>query len=78
MKIIQKEVPEDFMRDEYNFDYSKGVRGKYARKITEENGYVKLSPEVRKIFKTSEEVNNALKDVIKAIPKKKERKKQKV
>lgn len=63
------QIPDDFMRDEYDFDYSQGVRGKYARKATEENGYVKLSPEVQKVFKTSEDVNNALRAVIRAIPK---------
>lgn len=69
----KKEVPDDFMRDEYEFDYSKGVRGKYARKATEENGYIKLAPELQKLFKTSEEVNNALKAVISAIPKTRKR-----
>lgn len=63
------EVPEDFMRDEYDFDYTKGVRGKYARKTTEENGYIKLTPDTQKIFQTSEEVNNALRAFIAAIPK---------
>jgi hypothetical protein len=68
-KQDRTEIPDDFMRNEYNFDYSKGVRGKYARKITEENGYIKLTPELQKIFKNSEEVNNALMAIINAIPK---------
>lgn len=71
-KIMKKpnkvEIPDDYMRDEYEFDYSKGVRGKYARETSEENGYVKLSPDIHKIFKTSEDVNNALKAVISAVP----------
>jgi hypothetical protein len=62
-------VPEDFMREEYDFEYSKGIVGKYARKAIESNGYIKLTPELQKIFKTSEDVNNALNAVIKAIPK---------
>ena len=61
------------MREEYDFDYSKGVIGKYARKATEENGYIKLSPEIHKIFKTSDDVNRALKAVISAIPKPRKR-----
>ena len=69
----KEEVPEDYMRKEYDFDYSKGTRGKYARKAIEANGYIKLSPELQKIFKTSEEVNNALKAVIEAIPKTRKR-----
>ncbi|MCX6155227.1 MAG: hypothetical protein NT007_13820 [Candidatus Kapabacteria bacterium] len=67
--LSNKEIPEDFMREEYQFDYSKGVRGKYARKTTEENGYIMLSPELQKIFKTSEDVNNALNAVVHALPK---------
>lgn len=59
-KLEKKEISDDYMRDEYDFDYSKGVRGKYARETSEENGYIKLNPEIQKIFKTSEEVNNAL------------------
>jgi len=70
----KSEEKEEIIRDEYNFDYSKGIRGKYARKATEENGYIKLSPEVNKIFKTTEDVNNALKALISAIPKPKKRK----
>jgi hypothetical protein len=66
-KVDKKEASDDFMREEYDIDYSKGVRGKYARKATEENGYIKLSPELQKIVKTSEDVNNALKSVIEAI-----------
>jgi hypothetical protein len=69
----KKEIPDEFIRVEYEFDYSKGIRGKYARGVTEENGYIKLSPEVQKIFKTSEEVNNALRAVINAVPKKRNR-----
>lgn len=68
-KNPKDELADDFMRDEYDFDYSKGVRGKYARKVSEENGYVKLSEDVRGVFKTSEEVNNALRSFIQAIPK---------
>lgn len=60
---------EEYIRDEYDFDYSKGIVGKYSRLTTEDNGYIKLTPELQKFFKTSEEVNNALRAVISAIPK---------
>ena len=69
----KSEIAEDFMREEYNFDYSKGVRGRYSRQATEENGYVMLVPEVRKVFKTSEGVNNALLAIINAYPKNQKR-----
>jgi len=58
---------EDTLRKEYKFDYSKGVKGKYFRQNIEENGYIKLLPEVQKYFKTSEEVNSILLSVMNAI-----------
>jgi hypothetical protein len=56
------------MRDEYDIDFKKGTKGKYARKATEENGYIKLTPELQSIFRTSEEVNSALKALVSAVP----------
>lgn len=58
---------EDDLRDEYTFDYSKGKVGKYYRENIEENGYIKLVPELQKYFKTSEEVNSFLLSIIKVI-----------
>ena len=48
----------DTMRDEY--DFSKGVRGKYAEAFKNGSNVVVLVPDVAKKFKTSEEVNEAL------------------
>ncbi len=72
-KQHNKELPEDFMREEYDFDYSKAMRGKYARSATEENGYIKLREDIHKIFRTSEDVNTALRAFINAIPEHKNR-----
>jgi hypothetical protein len=58
---------DDTLREEYTFDYSKGVKGKYYSHNIEENGYVKLLPDVQKYFKTSEEVNKILLSVMNAI-----------
>ena len=46
------------MRSEY--DFSKGVRGKYAKAFAEGSNLVVLDPDVAKRFKTSRAVNNAL------------------
>lgn len=51
-----------FMRDEY--DFSKGVRGKYADKYAEGTNVVLLEPDVAKAFPTSESVNKALRSLI--------------
>ena len=46
------------MLDEY--DFSKGVRGKYAIRYTEGTNVVVLSPEVAAVFPDSDSVNKAL------------------
>ena len=51
------------MLDEY--DFSKGVRGKYARRYAEGTNVVILSPDVAKVFPDSESVNEALRVLVK-------------
>ena len=50
------------MRD--NYDFSKGVRGKYAKSYAEGTNVVLLDPEVAKAFPTSESVNKALRQIL--------------
>ena len=50
------------MRD--NYDFSKGVRGKYAKSYAEGTNVVLLDPEVAKAFPTSESVNKALRRIL--------------
>jgi len=50
------------MRPEY--DFSKGVRGKYAKQYAEESNVVVLDPDVAAEFKTSKAVNEALRKQI--------------
>ena len=52
------------MRDEY--DFSKGVRGKYAERFREGSSVVVLDPDVAAEFSTAEEVNEALRVLLKA------------
>ena len=47
------------MRD--NYDFSKGIRGKYAKLYKEGTNVVLLEPEVARAFPDSESVNKALK-----------------
>jgi hypothetical protein len=46
------------MRDEY--DFSGGVRGKYAARFAEGTNVVVLDPDVARLFGSSEAVNRAL------------------
>jgi len=53
------------MRPEYNFDYSKAVRGKYYKRLLEEGtNVVVLDPDVAKTFHDSASVNEALRSLL--------------
>ncbi|MBM2814304.1 MAG: hypothetical protein HW421_1066 [Ignavibacteria bacterium] len=91
--LNKKKIPDDFMKEEYNFDYSKGVRGKYHKQmsegytvtvyspdketyeklLSEKATFIKIDNDVLEVFKTSHDVNNALREIIKAIPKTRKR-----
>jgi hypothetical protein len=51
----------DDMKKEY--DFSKGVRGKYAKKYKAGTNLVLLEPDVAKVFKTQRSVNDALRSL---------------
>ncbi len=55
--------PDDEMLEEY--DFSKGVRGKYVDRFKEGSHTVVLSPDVAEVFTDSESVNEALRTLIK-------------
>ena len=64
MKDKQKKIMDE-MRPEYNFDYSKAVRGKYYKRLLEEGtNVVVLDPNVAKIFHDSASVNEALRSLL--------------
>jgi hypothetical protein len=46
------------------YDFSKGVRGKYAARYSEGSNVVVLDPDVAAVFKTSEAVNQALRELV--------------
>ncbi len=48
------------MADEY--DFAKGVRGKYAQRVGGASNVVVLEPDVARKFKTAEAVNRALRE----------------
>ena len=55
------------MRAEY--DFSNGVRGKYWERFHKGSNVAVLDPDVAKVFKNSEMVNEALRTLIKGPPK---------
>jgi len=59
---------DDEIRNEYDFSDSKP--NKYAEILKRQERLVTIEPDVFKVFNTSEQVNNALRAFINAIPKK--------
>ena len=49
------------MRKEY--DFSKGVRGKYAKQYSSGGNLIVLDPDLARIFRDSESVNRALRSI---------------
>jgi hypothetical protein len=57
--------PDDELRPEYQFDYSKAVRGKYYRRLLKEGAnVVVLEPDVARVFQDSATVNEALRSLL--------------
>gem|GEM_PF-255566 len=55
----------DELRPEYDFDYSKAVRGKYYRRLLDEgSNVVILDADVAKVFRDSASVNEALRSLL--------------
>ena len=54
--------PTDELRDEY--DFSKGVRGKYAERFKVGTVLVSLDPDIAEAFPNAEAVNDALRKIL--------------
>ena len=64
LKVKTKKVQEE-LRPEYDFDYSKAVRGKYHKRLMAEGAnIVMLEPDVAKAFVDSAAVNDALRSLL--------------
>ena len=61
----KREMDRDGLRPEYDFDYSKSVRGKYYKRLLEEGAnVVVLEPDVATAFHDSASVNEALRSLL--------------
>jgi hypothetical protein len=58
-------------RKEIRFDYSKARPNRFVGRALAKSVVVLLAPDVAKVFKTGECVNDALRAIIKAVPRKK-------
>jgi len=59
------------LRSEYRFDYANGRPNRFARRTRAKSVVVLLAPDVAKVFKTGESVNDALRAIMKAVPRRK-------
>lgn len=65
----RKQRPEsDDMRSEYEFDYSKARKNRFAQSMKKDTVAVVLDPDVAAVFQTSESVNAMLRSVLSALP----------
>jgi hypothetical protein len=64
MKAKGKKISDE-LRPEYEFDYSKAVRGKYHKHLLSEGAnVVMLEPDIAKSFTDSDAVNEALRSLL--------------
>lgn len=61
MKKAKTRQKNDELRAEYNF--SGGIRGKYAKRYASSSNVVVLEPDVARLFPTSRKVNAALRSL---------------
>ncbi len=66
MSKDKKKNKEVEMRKEY--DFSGGVRGKYAKRYAEGSNVVVLEPDVARLYPDAKSVNRALRAIAKAAP----------
>ena len=58
-------IVSDDLRPEYNFDYTKAIRGKHFKRLIEEGANViVLDPDIAKTFTSSSAVNDALRSLL--------------
>ena len=62
MKKDPEETASDELREEY--DFSRGVRGKYAKQYSEGANIVLLDPDIAEVFRDSQAVNKALRALV--------------
>ena len=60
-KASNKKSDRDMLKE---YDFSKGVRGKYARAFAEGSNVVVLPPDLAQAFPTSEAVTDALRGLV--------------
>jgi len=58
---MKKGKEKDTMREEY--DFTEGIRGKYAKRFSNGSNIIVLDPDVAKLFPDSKTVNEVLRSI---------------
>ena len=69
---------EDDLLPEYDLDFSKSKPNRFAHALKNQGNFIQLDPDIVKYFNNAEDVNNALRAIINAIPKNRMKTLQKV
>lgn len=65
MKPKTPVIETDEMRSEYDFDFSKGEKGRYFKRLLKEgSNNIVLEPDIAKAFPNSAAVNDALRSLL--------------
>jgi hypothetical protein len=59
------------LREEYRFDYAQARPNRFAGRALTKSVVVLLAPDVAKVFKSADSVNDALRSIIKSVSRKK-------
>jgi hypothetical protein len=59
------------MAPEYRFDYKKAKPNRFAARMKDEPLIIMIEPDIAEVFKSSEQVNKALRALISVMPEKK-------
>ena len=70
-KSKKKDVTSEMLPE---YDFSEGVRGKYASRFAEGSNVVILDPDMAEVFRDSEAVNRALRSIAPSTTRKRKRK----
>ena len=68
---VMKKAPEKNNEMLQEYDFSKGVRGKYARRHARGSNVIVLEPDVAKVFPNAEAVNTSLRSLAEIIRRRK-------
>lgn len=64
MKKTSNNIETDYLQPEYEFDYSKAKRNKYASVFKNQDCLVRIEPDIFQFFNSEEKVNNALRSLL--------------